>query len=75
MRVVKLWKRLPTEVVSVPCLPTYKRRLDNSLTNMLSLSVSPEVVVQFDLMILVDPLQLNYSKYWIIFHSAEQSQR
>ena len=43
-RVVKHWTRLPREVVHAPSLSVFKRHLDNALYNMLSLSVSPELV-------------------------------
>ena len=34
-RVVKRWNRLPREVIDVPSLAVFKRRLDNALNNML----------------------------------------
>lgn len=38
-----------------------KRHLDNALTNMLYLLISPEVVRQLDSLIVVGPFQLNCS--------------
>jgi len=34
-RLIKYWDRLPSEVVDVPCLPVFKRHLDNALNDML----------------------------------------
>ncbi|PKU31188.1 hypothetical protein llap_18511 [Limosa lapponica baueri] len=42
--VVKHWNRLPREMVDAPCLTVLKKHLDNALSNMLQLLVSPEVV-------------------------------
>lgn len=33
--VVKHWHRLSTELFDAPCLPAFKRHLDNDLLNML----------------------------------------
>ena len=35
MRVVKLWHRLPREVVDTPSLETFKVRLDGALNNLI----------------------------------------
>jgi len=34
MRVVKHWKRLPSDMVDVPSLETFKVRLDGALSNL-----------------------------------------
>jgi len=40
MRVVKLWNRLPREVVEAPSLETFKIRLDGALSNLIQLQMS-----------------------------------
>ncbi|KFW72328.1 hypothetical protein AS28_00707, partial [Pygoscelis adeliae] len=35
LRVVKLWNRLPREVVDAPSLETFKVRLDGALSNLI----------------------------------------
>lgn len=45
-RVIKRW--LPKEVVNASTLSVFKRHLDNVLSNMLYLLVSPQVVRQLD---------------------------
>ncbi|KFV46789.1 hypothetical protein N341_10057, partial [Tyto alba] len=35
MRVVKHWKRLPTEVVDAPSLEVFKARLDGALSSLI----------------------------------------
>jgi len=40
MRVVKHWNGLPTEVVHVPSLETFKARLEGALSNLISLKMS-----------------------------------
>lgn len=34
MKVVRQWDRLPSEVVNAPCLPVFKKHLDNVLINI-----------------------------------------
>ena len=46
--VVKHQNRPPREVVDIPILSVFRRHLDNTLNDMLSLLVSPEVVKQLD---------------------------
>ena len=48
MQMVKCWNRLPREVVDVPCLSIFKRRLDHALNNILLLLFSSEVVRQLE---------------------------
>ncbi len=40
MRVVEHWNRLPREVVDAPSLETFKARLDEALSNLISLKMS-----------------------------------
>ncbi|KAK4831497.1 hypothetical protein QYF61_018081 [Mycteria americana] len=40
LRVVKLWHRLPREVVDAPSLETFKVRLDGALSNLIWLKMS-----------------------------------
>jgi len=40
VRVVKLWHRLPREVVDVPSLETFEVRLDGALSNLVWLKMS-----------------------------------
>jgi len=40
IRVVKLWSRLPREVVEAPSLETFKTRLDGALSNLVWLKMS-----------------------------------
>jgi len=40
IRVVKHWNWLSREVVEVPCLETFKARLDGSLSNLVWLKIS-----------------------------------
>ena len=47
-RVVDHWNRPPREVVNAPSLSMFMRHLDNALNDMLSLLVSPIVVMRFD---------------------------
>lgn len=59
-RVVKHWDRFSREAVDAPSLMVFVRPSDNSLGDVLQLSVSPELVRQLD-EIVVDPSQLKYS--------------
>jgi len=43
-RVVKHWNKVPREVVNALRLSVFKRYLDNALSNMFSLLISPEVI-------------------------------
>ena len=40
VRVVRLWNRLPREVVAVPSLEVFKARLDGALSNLVQWKVS-----------------------------------
>jgi len=35
VRVVRLWKRLPSEVVDAPSLKAFKARLDGAVSNLI----------------------------------------
>jgi len=69
--VVKHWNRLPRELVNAPSLSVFKSCFDSGLSNMPYLLVSPEVAMQLDLKIVVNPFQLFYSIlfYSILFYS------
>lgn len=41
-RVVRLWNRLPKEMVNVPNLPVFKKHLGNALSNRLYILDTPE---------------------------------
>lgn len=41
-RVVQHWKRLPKEVIDVPCLLVFQWHLDNAIDIMLNFSLAPE---------------------------------
>jgi len=49
VKVVKHWKRLPREVVDVPCLSEFMRHLDNVLSNLFKLLVGLKLIKHLDL--------------------------
>lgn len=61
VRVVKNWDRIPSKVVDAPGLPVFRRLLDNALSKMLELVISPEVVSQLDKVLFDGQFELNCS--------------
>lgn len=60
-RVVCQWNGLPADVTDALCLLLFERHLDNTLSNMLELLVSHEVVRCLGSMIFESPFQLSCS--------------
>ena len=57
LRVLKLWPRLPSEVVNAPSLGTFQARLDRALSNLILLTMSLLAAGGLDWMVLKGPFQ------------------